>query len=44
MDCRAFTYVRPGHKGEKAYCYLKNRVPEKVTDEDCCISGVKQPR
>lgn len=43
-DCRAFTYVRPGHEGEKAYCHLKNDAPDPVTDKDCCISGLKPTR
>jgi PAN domain len=39
-ECKAFTYVVPGVQGEKARCWLKNTVPEKL-ESDCCVSGVK---
>lgn len=38
-DCRAFSYVAPGHQGESARCWLKDQVPEPVAS-DCCTSGV----
>jgi hypothetical protein len=40
-ECEAFTYVRPGPNGETPQCKLKTMASEKVTDQDCCISGVK---
>ncbi|MBI4889369.1 MAG: PAN domain-containing protein [Acidobacteria bacterium] len=39
-SCRAWTYVKPGIQGDLAHCWLKNRIPEPVEDENC-ISGVK---
>lgn len=39
--CRAWTFVRPGHQGPTARCWLKNRVPAS-TDAPCCVSGVKR--
>jgi hypothetical protein len=41
IECKAFTYVRPGHKDDNAHCQLKNEVTDKVADQDCCISGLK---
>jgi hypothetical protein len=41
-DCWSFTYVKPNLQGPQAVCYLKGR-PEKVIENDCCTSGVKQP-
>jgi hypothetical protein len=41
IECEAFTYVRPGHRGDNAHCQLKTMATDKVTDQDCCISGVK---
>ena len=38
--CKAYTYVKPGIKGDKAVCYLKNTVPSSSSNE-CCVSGVK---
>ncbi|MBI1397506.1 MAG: hypothetical protein GC151_16155 [Betaproteobacteria bacterium] len=40
--CRAFTYVAPGHQGSDAMCYLKDGVPARVMDAECCTSGVKR--
>jgi hypothetical protein len=39
--CKAWTFVRPGHQGPTARCWLKNKVPA-PKDAPCCISGVKQ--
>ena len=39
--CAAFTYYRPGLKGDKAVCHLKNRVTNKKMKAGC-YSGVKQ--
>lgn len=42
--CRAYTYVKPGVKGPKAVCFLKNAAPRPVAN-DCCTSGaVIEPR
>jgi len=38
--CRAYTYVKPGVQGAKARCWLKDAVPQPVSN-DCCVSGVK---
>ena len=38
--CKSYTYVKPGLKGPKAMCFLKNSVPVSVADE-CCTSGQK---
>jgi len=37
--CRAWTYVKPGVQGETAKCWLKERVPPTVPDENC-VSGL----
>lgn len=39
-DCEAWTYVRPGAKGPKPVCFLKNPAPPTVGNP-CCISGLK---
>jgi len=39
-QCRAWTYVVPGHQGQQAKCWLKSRVPNPRNDK-CCVSGVK---
>lgn len=39
-QCKAYTYVKPGKQGDKAVCYLKNVISEKVVDS-CCVSGAK---
>jgi hypothetical protein len=39
--CRAWTVVRPEVQGPRARCWLKDAVPEPVTDA-CCVSGVKR--
>ena len=39
-QCKAFTYVPPGHQGNKARCWLKDRVPGKSTKRGL-VSGVK---
>ena len=38
-NCRAYTYVRPGVQGEFGRCWLKNDVPEQVTDYNA-VSGI----
>ena len=38
-NCRAYTYVRPGIQGEHGRCWLKDAVPEQVTDFNA-VSGV----
>jgi hypothetical protein len=38
--CRAFTWVRPGIQGSKAFCWLKSAAPNASTDA-CCVSGIK---
>lgn len=38
--CKAWTYVKPGHQGRNARCWLKHRVPN-PRPADCCTSGVK---
>jgi hypothetical protein len=40
--CRAWTYVRPGHQGPKARCWLKNDVPQPIS-RSCCTSGFINP-
>lgn len=39
-QCKAYTYVKPGHQGANARCWLKDAVPT-ASDDECCISGVK---
>ncbi len=39
--CKAWTYVKPGVQGEKAKCWLKDKVPSPAPDENC-VSGVKK--
>ncbi len=41
--CRAYTYVRPGFQGRRAWCWLKHGVPRPV-ERRCCVSGVKTGR
>jgi hypothetical protein len=36
--CAAWTYVKPGIQAPGAQCWLKNTVPQAVSD-DCCVSG-----
>lgn len=38
--CLAYTYIRPGARGERAQCLLKDRVSAPVENR-CCISGTK---
>jgi hypothetical protein len=38
--CRAFTYVNPGVQGPSARCWLKDTVPQPVSNQ-CCVSGAK---
>jgi hypothetical protein len=38
--CLAYTYVRPGVQGPSARCWLKNAVPNAVSNS-CCVSGVR---
>ena len=40
INCKAWTYVKPGYQGRRARCWLKNSVPNPSHDI-CCISGVK---
>jgi hypothetical protein len=39
--CAAFTVVRPAETGGQYLCYLKDRIPEPVSNS-CCRSGVKE--
>jgi hypothetical protein len=39
--CKAWTFVRPGHQGPTARCWLKNTVPASK-NAPCCVSGIKQ--
>jgi len=39
--CKAFTYVPPGHQGNKARCWLKDQVPSKSSKKGL-VSGVKR--
>jgi hypothetical protein len=39
--CKAWTYVKPGVAGNEAHCWLKNKVPPPLQDENC-VSGVKK--
>ena len=39
-NCKAWTLVRPGITGAKSRCWLKNAVPEPVSNPDC-TSGTK---
>jgi hypothetical protein len=41
--CAAWTWVRPGHQGQSAVCWLKSGVRGR-TWSTCCISGVKSER
>lgn len=41
VNCKAWTYVRPGHQGPSARCWLKSGVPA-AKNAPCCVSGVKQ--
>jgi len=36
--CRAWTMVKPGVQGQKALCYLKDRIPT-ARKNNCCASG-----
>jgi hypothetical protein len=40
VKCKAWTYVKPGAQGDKAKCWLKDRVPP-ASPDDNCVSGVK---
>jgi hypothetical protein len=39
--CKAFTYVKPGHQGAAARCWLKHSIPAGSPNASC-ISGVKK--
>ncbi len=39
-QCKAWTYVKPTFQGPSARCYLKNPIPNAVSDV-CCTSGTK---
>lgn len=41
--CMAYTYVRPGHQGPRARCYLKRTAPPSRSS-NCCASGAKSER
>jgi PAN domain len=38
--CAPWTYVKPGVRGPRARCYLKNVIPA-ASDNVCCVSGTK---
>ena len=38
-NCKVWTYVKPGVQEYRARCWLKNGMPETVTNE-CCTSGI----
>jgi PAN domain len=38
--CLAWTYVNPGIQARSGRCWLKDKVPARVTDR-CCTSGTK---
>lgn len=38
-QCRAWTYVKPGHQGPQARCWLKTGAPPPQSSS-CCTSGV----
>ena len=38
--CKAWTWVRPGHQGSNARCWLKYRVPA-AQASNCCVSGTR---
>jgi hypothetical protein len=40
VQCKAYTYVKPGLQGPKARCWLKGSTPNR-TANGCCTSGVK---
>ncbi|WP_445243478.1 MULTISPECIES: PAN domain-containing protein [unclassified Microcoleus] len=42
-QCQAFTFVRPGVEGDRAWCYFKNGVPSSSLREGR-ISSVKPRR
>ena len=38
--CKAWTLVTPTEPGGMGYCWLKDSIPQEIS-EDCCISGLK---
>ena len=40
VQCKSWTWVKPGVQGPAAKCWLKNVVPP-ATRDDCCSSGMK---
>lgn len=40
VQCKSFTYVKPGLHGSGAICYLKNGTPS-PTPNNCCVSGLR---
>jgi hypothetical protein len=38
LQCKVWTYVRPGVQGQTGHCWLKNAEPAKVRDPNC-VSG-----
>ncbi|MEP6742432.1 MAG: PAN domain-containing protein [bacterium] len=41
LNCKAYTYVKPGIQAAAARCWLKSSVPA-ATPSGCCVSGIKQ--
>ena len=41
--CQAWTFVKPGIQGRRARCWLKDRVPQAVSNQ-CCTSGTRSVR
>ncbi|HEY4975698.1 MAG TPA: PAN domain-containing protein [Steroidobacteraceae bacterium] len=41
--CQAWTFVKPGIQGRRAHCWLKDRVPQAVSNP-CCVSGTRAVR
>ncbi len=37
--CQAWTFVHPGYQGPQARCWLKDQVPDAISN-DCCVSGI----
>jgi hypothetical protein len=41
--CQAWTFVKPGIQGRRAHCWLKDSVPQAVSNP-CCTSGTRAVR
>lgn len=39
LNCKAYTYVKPGVQGAQAHCWLKNGIPSPQKNANC-VSGV----